>query len=95
VTNRSGAPQATHTRSARSLRLLLWALALLAVAFPAAIGPVLNLAFAAVGFAVDHLTSTCTLAAVALLARAFPRIAYGIAQFLGVGTASAVRTVFA
>ncbi|MEV6836788.1 hypothetical protein AB0N17_20150 [Streptomyces sp. NPDC051133] len=94
MTNRSRAPQATPTRSARA-RLLLWALALLAVAFPAAVGPALHLALGTLAFAVAHGSTTCTVAALVLLARAFPSVARGIGRFLGVGARSAVRTVFA
>ncbi|MET8717370.1 hypothetical protein ABZV52_29840 [Streptomyces sp. NPDC004735] len=60
----------------RKLRLLAYALALLALAYPAvvppALGTVFGLALAAAVWVTAHLSLALTIAATVLLARAFP-----------------------
>jgi uncharacterized membrane protein len=55
------------------MRRLGWALALLALAFPTAVGPVLTVAAAVLGFLLAHLTLACIAVAVLLLASLFHR----------------------
>lgn len=73
--------------------LIVWALILLAVAFPAAIGPVAGFTLAVAAFALGHLTATCTVTAAVLLIRAAPRTARALATFLGVGAIASLAAV--
>ena len=56
-----------------ALKRIGTALALLALAFPAAVGPVLTVAAAVLGCLLAHLTVACIVAAVLLLASLFHR----------------------
>lgn len=76
------------------------AVGLLAVAFPAAVPPVLGtvaavvgLVFAVVGWALAHLSLCCAAAAAVLLVRAFPRTHRRAGRWLAMSTTAAVNAV--
>lgn len=70
-------------------RAALWALALLALAFPNLIGPAFAVVVAVAGWALAHLSLVCTLAAAVLLAHAFPKPTSRAAWFFGLGALTA------